>query len=308
MSAGVLGLILKLLLAGAAADPREMADNLLVTALAIEASGECPRGDGVMAALVSVVGRNVSSPLRDPPRVVNLGDRFEVVVAGQTGQYADPARDCVERARVAAVFIALTLNPPTVRSAGTAASPPAEPPRGAPAPATGWAQFAVATRIDGAASGTEGLDNGALGLEVRGALGRRSLGVGVGAGALTSVTSRYGSVSVHQRRFPLNLAATARHRVFRSLEVGGSLGLSLVLLTMRAEGLSRADPATRLDLGARLSFELRFPALVPSVVPFVGVHAEFFPRPYALDVNPLGEIGQTSRLWLGASVGVAFDR
>jgi hypothetical protein len=77
---------------------------------------------------------------------------------------------------------------------------------------------------------------------------------------------------------------------------------------MRADGLSRANPASRLDVGARLSFELRFPALVQSVVPFVGVHAEFFPRPYTLDVTPLGEIGKTNHLWLGTSVGVAFDR
>ena len=49
-----------------------------------------------------------------PPRVTDLGDRFEVAVAGQGGLYTDINRDCVERARIAAVFIALVLTTPTI--------------------------------------------------------------------------------------------------------------------------------------------------------------------------------------------------
>ena len=95
---------------------------------AVEASGLCPSSQAVTAALVPALRRE---PPRVPgaggPRVLDLGDRFEVAAFGQSRQYIDAARDCAERARVAAVFITLALNPPALPSS-SASSP--EAPRG----------------------------------------------------------------------------------------------------------------------------------------------------------------------------------
>jgi hypothetical protein len=43
------------------------------------------------------------------------------------------------------------------------------------------------------------------------------------------------------------------------------------------------------------------------MTPFVDLHAEYFPRPYVIDVDPVGDIGTTGHLWVGASLGVGFE-
>jgi len=55
--------------------------------------------------------------------LVDLGAAFQVVVAGRVRAYQDEARDCTHRARVAAVFVALTIDPASI-----AMPPPAPPP------------------------------------------------------------------------------------------------------------------------------------------------------------------------------------
>ena len=96
---------------------------------AIEASGSCPSAEEVSATLAPLLGSSAPKvPVEGAARVHDLGDRFEVAAAGQTGQYVDAARDCAERARVAAVFIALALNPPAAPTGPRVdAQPSAEP-------------------------------------------------------------------------------------------------------------------------------------------------------------------------------------
>ena len=79
----------------------------------IETSGSCPSAEEVSATIAPLVASLPAQRLAEgAARVADLGDRFEVAAAGQKSQYVDAARDCAERARVAAVFIALALNPP----------------------------------------------------------------------------------------------------------------------------------------------------------------------------------------------------
>jgi hypothetical protein len=74
---------------------------------------------------------------------------------------------------------------------------------------------------------------------------------------------------------------------------------------LRGEGLAGSSRATRLDAGVRLAVELRIRA-TPRLAPSVGLHAEIFPRDYQLDVEPLGTVGSTGRLWVGVSAGLSF--
>ena len=142
----------------------------------------------------------------------------------------------------------------------------------------------AAARVDGATQPETGV---AIGFEVRAAAGWRWLGVAATAGVLAPTDSRFSAVTVRQQRFPLSLAFTARHRLGERLAVAGAVGAALVPLTLRADGIDGASSSTRLDAGVRLALELAFLA-TPRLAPFIGIHAEIFPRAYELDVGPPG--------------------
>ena len=295
MSAPVL-----LALLAAAASPRA----------AVAVTGACPSADAVTAALASALGNDTKRDLSGIAKVIDDGDRFSVTALGQTRQYGDPARDCDERARAAAVFIALTLNPPVVplppapapdvaSQQVTVAATQAAPARGSQP----WIDVAAAARLDG---GPAAGASAAFGFEARATVGRRWLGVAATVAILAPTDSTLSSVTVRQQRFPLSIALTARHAIAPRLAFAAAVGAALVLLTLRGEALDGASQSTRVDAGVRLAFELRLLA-TQRLAPFIGLHAEVFPRAYQLDVDPLGTIGSTGRLWLGASAGLSFD-
>jgi len=277
--------------------------GLLAAAVpSVAVTGDCPGAEAVTAALRSALGSDAKVGVSEPPRVSDQGDRFSVAAAGQVQQYADPGRDCDERARAAAVFIALALNPPLAPPgpAPTVRDAPAPPP---PPASARWLDLAVAARADGGPGQAVGP---AIGAEIHAAAGWRWLGVAATAGILAPSEGTYSSITVRQQRFPLSLALTARRDVSQRLAIAGAAGAALVPLTVRATAIDGGPSSTRLDAGIRLAFELRFRA-TPRLAPFVDLHAEFFPRAYELQVDPLGTIGSTGRFWLGVSAGVAFE-
>jgi len=272
-------------------------------------TGDCPSAQAVTAALGSALGSEARSGAADVPRVSDQGDRFSVAAAGQIRQYSDPARDCDERARAAAVFIALALNPPV--------APPAPAPKEAPAPpaavvvapppvpaAASWFDLAAAARVDGGPASDTGT---AIGFEARASFGLwRWLGIAASAGVLAPAQTELSSVTVRQQRFPLSLALIARRALPPRFVVTGAVGAALVPLTVRAGALDGGSQSTRLDAGARVAVELRARA-TQRLAPFVDLHAEIFPRAYQLDVDPLGTVGTTGRFWVGAAAGLVFE-
>ena len=169
-------------------------------------------------------------------------------------------------------------------------------------------QLAIGARIDGATANSGAHGDVAAGVELRAAMGARWFGGAVGIGALAPTTGVFETVTVRQQRFPASLALVMRHRLSPSFELGAELGLALALLTIRGENLAGGSRATRLDTGARLAVEARGPRFARGLVPFAALHAEIFPRPYVLDVDPLGQVGETHHLWIGAAAGVSLDR
>jgi len=277
----------------------------------VAVTGACPSAEAVTAALGSALGNEATTGVAEVPRVSDQGDRFSVAVRRQTRQFVDPTRDCDERARAAAVFIALALNPPVVPPAPAptvrdgAAPQVVVPAPAAPAPASTserWIDVAAAGRLDG---GTATASGAAIGFEARAAVGWRWLGVAATAGVLAPTESQFSSVTVRQQRFPLSVAVTAQHGIGPRLAVAGAFGAALVPLTLRGEGLDGGSQSTRLDAGVRLAVELRIRA-TPRLAPFVDLHAEIFPRAYQLDVDPFGTVGSTGRLWVGVSAGLLF--
>jgi hypothetical protein len=305
----VSGLALASLIAAAvlAQGPRDAASAPSL-ALAVEADGACPTSDAVRAALLPVVA-TTSAGAQPAPRVSDLGPRFAVVAAGQTGVFVDESRDCVERARVAAVFIALALNPPVPPARPpVVVAPPPPPPPPPVAPARGrWFSAALLARFDGAEAGSGTDLDGTWGGEIRGALGYGALGLSVTAGMLAPTVSTFGVVTVREQRFPLSVALALQRDLPARFRLAGDAGVALVPFTLQGQGLETVQPATRFDVGARLSVELRFPPLGGQLTPLLGLHAEYFPRTYALVVDPLGDVGTSSNLWVGTSLGLAFE-
>ncbi len=277
--------------------------GLLAAAVpSVAVTGDCPGAEAVTAALRSALGSDAKVGVSEPPKVSDQGDRFSVAAAGQVQQYADPGRDCDERARAAAVFIALALNPPLAPPgpAPTVRDALAPPP---PSPSPRWLDLAVAARADGGPGQAVGP---AIGAEIHAAAGWRWFGVAATAGVLAPSDGTYASVTVQQQRFPLSLALTARRDLSGRLTIAGAVGAALVPLTLRATALEGGPSQTRLDAGVRFAVEARFRA-TQRLAPFVDLHAEIFPRAYELQVDPLGTIGSTGRFWLGVSAGVAFE-
>ncbi|HEX2657065.1 MAG TPA: hypothetical protein VHU40_02280 [Polyangia bacterium] len=304
--------------------------------LAIAATGECPGEAAVTAALVPLLKVDSVRPSDGPTRVTDLGDRFEVTAAGQVGMYTDAGRDCSERARVAAVFIALALNPPAFQARPAAPlAPPKkedkreekrddrgdlEQDRAAPAPVVEvparpdrpgvpWLRLLAGGSLEAApqASGRPST-TGALGLDVEAAGGLDDLGVAVSVGVRAATVTTFSSVSVRERRFPFGVAIVAQHRLNPSLELAAQAGISLAILRLQDESPGGFAPSTRLDLGARAGVALRLPALSARIAPFAGVSAEYFPRPYRYEVDRLGQIGTSAPVWLGLTLGVWFQR
>jgi hypothetical protein len=277
---------------------------------AIEASGSCPSAEEVSATLAPLLGSSApKGPVEGAARVHDLGDRFEVAAAGQTGQYVDAARDCAERARVAAVFIALALNPPAAPTVPRVdAQPAAEPSGSGTVGSPWWARLALGGRIEHSPT-ADGRSSppASLGAELGAVVGKRTLGVTVAGGVLAPTVVTFGSVAVHEQRFPFRVAAAVRHKMPGPFELAGDLGLSLVLLRLRSDALDTIDPATRLDVGGRAGLALSLCALASRWAPFLDLHVEYFPRPYEFEVGPLGRIGSTERLWVGASAGLSWQ-
>jgi hypothetical protein len=267
----------------------------------------CPTREAVAAALFPAVShlRPGRDPLPPDFRVLDLGEAFEITAGGQVQRYADAPRDCLERARVAAVFVALAVNPPSIQSPPPPPGPAAQV-ASTPVRARNWLSVGVAARIDDALGGGSATAGGTTaGGELEVAVGRGAFGLAATAGVVTSTESTIDAVRVGQHRFPCSLSATVRRRATTRVELRGHLGASLTPFTLHGQGLETTHPVTRFDAGARAAVELRL--LMRALVPFVSLHAEYFPRTYEISVAPLGDIGATAPFQIGLSLGAAFD-
>ena len=111
----VIVLVASLIVAsGAAAAP------LRVTVLPADG---CPSQAAVEAELAHLLPVPPASVDSADIVVADGGDRFAVTVCGAARVFVDPARTCAERARIAAVTLAVTLAPPTVSFAESASEP-----------------------------------------------------------------------------------------------------------------------------------------------------------------------------------------
>jgi hypothetical protein len=288
----------------------------------IAAAGDCPGSDAVAQTVETLIPRRtIPVPRRDAEvNVADQGDSYKVqiVVEGvtHTRVYRDAGRDCAHRARVAAVFVVLTLMPPELLMESPPAPPPpppvvpppviAAPPPAAPVQPAWRLSLALAGVVDAAPPVADAPSMVSPGAELRIALQKGRLAGELGFGAQPRSEFSLAGLNAQQRRLPLDVSLAFRQPV-RAIEVGAAAGIAAAVF--EAEGVSAPvrSGGTRFDLGARVAVELRVPSASGRWAAFAGAHALYFPRQYELATTPGGVLGYTPALWIGGRVGAAVS-
>jgi hypothetical protein len=274
------------------------------------AAGSCPDAALIREQLEPLLGAGTAVDVDDAElgradaghaAITDLGDRYVVEIHGLRRELPDEARDCVERARVATVFIALNLEdappPPTP-------PPPAPPaPIAAPPPRPYWRAGALV------------FGGGAYAPEARRAAPGAGLGLWLGHDALRfdvdlgfvapAALELEHSGSVALLRLPLALSVNYAWRA-RGFRVGPSLGAQLELWSLQGRDVARPQHAWRFNAGLLLALDAQL-ALSRALVLWLRLSGAGFPRRYDLRVEPAGELGDTPRAWLQGQLGVGWQ-
>jgi hypothetical protein len=278
----------------------------------------CPTAKQVATVLERMLPRTKITTDSGPPgaaeaTVSDEGTHFRVNVAGQERAFADGARQCAERARHAAVFVALVVDPPAIAELGP------EAPVAAAAPAPSAAPVdAARPPAERRASGTSwDVALGAVMLVAPAGDGRRTavvqgitaftrakrgfhlaLGAGVLRGAL-----QFDAAEADAFWIPIDVAAGFTTRT-TAWEIGAEVGPNASILSILAENLRQASRQVRVEVGGRVSAWSRF-WFSKQFAAFLSAEAVIRPIPYVLDIDPRGSIGEMPPLWFGASAGIA---
>ena len=238
--------------------------------------------------------------------ITDAGATVRVVAAGRVREFRDESRDCAYRARVAAVFAALTIDPAAVIApppppvASAPPPPPPAPPPPAPPPPLVRIELGLAIDAGAGTSTTAVHAGGALRL----AAGRGRLAFVAGVTPLLPADVSVGGVRLRQWRLPADVGVRARATNTR-VEVYGELGIAAALLSESALDLARADSGTTVELGVRAAAGYRL-ATASRFAPFVALQAELVPFPPAIFALPQGVAGHTPLVWIGATAGVSM--
>jgi hypothetical protein len=290
----------------------------------IAAVGACPGADAVAQTVETLIPhRAIPVPRRGAEvNVADQGDsyRVQVVVEGATHArlYRDVGRDCAHRARVAAVFVALTLMPPELLMESPPTPPPpplAAPPAAvvaapppAPVPRPSWRpSFALAGVLDVAPAVLDAPSIVSPGAELRVGLQKGRVAGELGIGVQPAAGFARAGVSVRQRRVPLDASVVFRQPVRGAIQLGAAAGVAAAAFAIEGVSSPVNGESTRLELGARGAVEVRITSSSRRLSAFLGAHAIYFPRSYELAMTPMGVIGHTPSLWLGGQLGSSLS-
>jgi hypothetical protein len=274
----------------------------------------CPLPDAVWAELGTLLPRDrlnarlraVAGNTGPVVQIIDLGVPYRVIAAGRVREYRDETRDCAYRARIAAVFVALAIDPAEISTEQP--SPPPSPPVPA-APPEVTAPRRAAARLDLAAAGGLGVGSGNRALEagaaLRLALGRGRIALVAGGMALAPVDTTVGGVRLRQWRLPVDVGVRAE-LAGKRFDRYAELGLGAALLSERAPDLASPQSGTSIELGLRASVGARLVTRA-RFTPFAALDVELVPSPPSLFALPQGVVGHTPWLWIGANVGASLE-
>jgi hypothetical protein len=302
------------------------------TALAADTTSadSCPTREATLAAVDALLGHSaIRSEDLEQVTVTDSGTSFSITVKGRVREYTDNARDCGQRARIAAVFVALTLAPPDIAGLGedstttkpetssneSSAAPaqttppptqarsqrPASTPVLAPITEHSYAQVELGAKI--ALSPIDDPVRTSWGAQSRFILSGPRWGISLGLDVPARSTFDLGTLRVQQSRYSADV--TLRYHwdvahVRTALDVGPLLSLLQLKLAdvPSANRVSRWLPGLR--VGAAVTWFGYF------IAPFVGADVHFLPVRIPIAVEPEGVVGYSSAIWLGVTLGVAI--
>jgi hypothetical protein len=234
--------------------------------------------------------------------ITDLGDSYRIRVGSSERQVDDPQRDCRERAKVSAVFIALNLParapeppPQAQQEAAPRAQPPAEQP----------SQTQLVLQLLGSVDDAPELSGTVKGLYVGAALRRGRIDFTLSGGMfapLGVVVPERETTAYELWRFPTSLTIGVMTDD-RGLSVGIAGGLALDLLRFRGVDLPNPDSGLRVNPGLLLALPLRLHAsrhVAAVLMPTLAL----FPRTYIVRLEPTRQLDESPRFWLGARIGL----
>jgi len=278
-------------------------DPLLAQAATVDAAGDCPAGADIDAALAQLLSTKAGRTSSAAVTVRDLGATWAVHVAGRSATYSDPDRNCAERTKVAAVFVALVLEPPDI---GEPSPAPAMP------ESAGSAQPRVprAHRLDLAPAFLVAPGAGKRSSAMTWAGALRWLASGEHFGLTAGLEGSYPAVAKVQpyelslARISIDTSASLCWR-WSTAELGIELGPYGALLLAHGRGLYASASSTHMDAGGRLGF--RAQTISRWVSPFLALQAELSARRFSLRVDPIGNVGTAPRIWLGVLAGASIS-
>jgi hypothetical protein len=284
--------------------------------LQLKGSSGCPSIADVLAELAPLLPHTHIEAGSDAAQATDVqnasvddeGEGVRVRVANQERLFRDPERSCRERARTAAVFIGLVLDPPVLPEAkppapvappaAPAAAPPPPPAEaGAPLTLQLGPLFEAAPISDAAEVPRAGGFGGRLGWG-------RALGVAVGAAFLLPTRLALPRADARLVWLPFDVSLRLVHDA-GPVAFSGELGPELALLFASGDRVKNPRTSTRLEVGARAAVSLTW-SMSAHLGAFVTLFGVWRPRPYEFRVNPELSSGTTPPVWLGASLGLAF--
>lgn len=253
--------------------------------MTLDVVGTCPDPAAVRRVLSGLIAPDEARAA--PISVQDRGPRYRISVREHAVMIDDPTRDCTERARHAAVVAAGELHAPTI-----VFGPPV------------WTveKGLVFEVAPGAAGGAAWV----AGAEIRGAYGSRpwSLVGAAGARGPATLELEHGW-RAEILRFPLDAGARLtgyKWKLRPWVVVGGSLTVTGII----GQELVQTDREWRADLGAL--------AMAGATLPMFGrlggaaaLAVRWQPRPYTLQVAPVGKVGETPSWWFGLSLNYTLD-
>jgi hypothetical protein len=284
--------------------------------LGLRIKSACPGRDLVVSELTPLLrGYALSDSADSFAEIEDLGDSYTMNVAGASREVRDPGRQCLERARVAAVFLALNLPSPSPSPSPSPPAPPKAAPRQqspdssepdvAPRAVPPRDPRAFEVRPFALAESAWGAGVASTGVGLAASFRRGSMAVTLLGAATTSTTPYQNNgepTHFELRRLPL-AALLGWEASLGMLGLGAETGLALDVLRFDGKAVPHAEQALRLNPGLRLNAVLRVRAsrlLSAELMPIVA----WFPRTYLVRVEPATLLAETPRFWLGVSLGL----
>lgn len=284
--------------------------------LALQSGSTCPSAAEIAAELapllphtkVEVAQEGSSEPDVKVARIDDEGNAMRVRVDGQERAFRDPDHACRERARTAAVFIGLVLDPPILPEVPPPPPPPPPrpappPPAAAPPPSETPLTLELGPLLQAAPKSDAAQLPLAGGFGGRLAWGR-DLGLSLGAAFLLPTRLALPAADARLVWLPFDISLRKSYET-GVVTLAAELGPEAALLFVSGDRVKNPRTSTRLELGARGALSLTW-SMSRHLGAFTTLFGVWRPRPYEFKVNPDVDSGTTPALWLGASIGLSF--